>query len=211
MKNKNILAGLLFTLNIAAIQVPDWYQQMDNILNNLEQFGGEVTEQIAFMDEWNEKLKPWCSELRKRGNERKALFACIRTEAQNYDRTISNLETTIAKKNNNIIDTKKNIAALENEIATLNIKLARLENKIEELKAAYATLLDLNEDKADELIAQINTLKEAYDDMIKKRDVLRKTLESFYQCVKAHDYEENTDMFAFAKEIGCDMEGKEPR
>ena len=63
-----------------------------------------------------------------------------------------------------------------------------------------------DEEKVDGLINEIDELQTAYKYMISERDKLRKTLEIFYQYIKAHDYDEHTDMLKFAEELGCEVD-----
>ncbi len=206
MNSKKLITLIsCFTLNIYAVEVPSWYENYETILNKIDSLEEELKQQIAFNQKWDEKLKPWCAELRQRGADRDAVFACVKSEFNKLDREGKNLESTIAKRNNTIIDLKKKIEQLENTIAELNQSIALLEKEILELKSAYVTLFELDEEKAESMISEIDQLREAYEVMIKEREKLRKTLEMFYQCIKAHDHDENVDMHKFAEEIGCPM------
>lgn len=202
-----LLSAILLSAQAHAdVSVPEWYHSVDNLLNQLQQVRSDINDQIAYNRVWGQNLAPWCAALEEQNKLRKDLHACIKNSFAQKDAEINSLNTTLNERKSTILALDVNISNLEGVISGLNNDLSNLEKEILRLQESFKTLLELDAEKANALLADIASLKNLFVEMETEREIFRGTLQSFYQCVNAYNYTARTDNAKLSSDLDCAAE-----
>ena len=206
-----LLSFISTGISAVTVQTPEWVNQVDGVLAQVQIIQQALTQDIALFLQWQQTLEVLFKDFEVREAERNKLFAALREKVNTLQSQLVLAETEkvaqLEEKNKIIQELESQIAALraetQQEIEKLNKLIAEVNTELEDTRHAYATLIDSNAEKAEALIAQLISIKQAYSNMVDSRTTFLATLDRFVNTTRSYLSNEG----AATHELGIELIG----
>jgi septal ring factor EnvC (AmiA/AmiB activator) len=197
----NIAVASLLLVGIAQTvptEMPAWLGQVDTILAGVHGMYDMFIQDTELYANLTGTLETMFSDFDRRDAERKKLFELVRCKINVLNSQVISSANQIAEKNAQIRDLEAEILAIRHdtqaEIDRLNDVINALNIELNATREAYATLVDINEEKAELLISQLSLVKQAYAGMLDSRSSFMATLNHFINRTRVHLAKSGLDM-----------------
>lgn len=164
---------------VLAVEVPDFALQIDSLLSQISSVTTAIDANKAEYAMWGTKADEAKPQMDLHDAKRVGIMSCLRT---NFNTLVATLDACLAEKAQMIENADLQKTDLNNQIeqetssgkSAIKSKqdsLATCTASLEKLKISIKTLLELDEAKADEIIAAFNLINSKYDLLKAERDV----------------------------------------
>lgn len=221
MKMRMITLGFFMVscVNARSLEVPDWVNNVDCIIAGVQGIEEMLLDDARLYQHWNKSLEGMFCDFERREADRTKLFCVVREKVSLLQSQIALSESDKASKleesEATIQELQSTIATIredaQEEVARLNALVETLNQQIKEAREAYATLVNLDGQKAEALISELTAIKQAYTGMIDERTTFIATLDRFVKRTRAFMAKSGTDMNTLGVElIGQSYHDAEP-
>ena len=159
------------------VEIPDWHNTVNSYFKLLGSTSELLSEEATWYTVWLTHVNNLDSIRSRVDSMRRQVYACIPNGFTVIDTEILQCSNNKEQKDVLIISLLNMISTLEQSIATLNISISDIHNQINSIKLATATILDIQEDKVEELESALQSMLQAQQTFEEEREYLKKQLE----------------------------------
>lgn len=186
----------------SSAEIHEWENQVEGLLTSLDGIGDALEQDIHLYQELQDNLNELMGELDNSQEGRQHLFCCISNQFEQrqaeFDQIQEDMASIINDQEDSIIFLHEQINSIrletQAEVEELNGMIEQLNQELMQAREAYATLVDLNGDRAQELIETLSEFKQKYSTMVEQRARFLATLDTFMN--RAYGHFENEAMQA---------------
>lgn len=197
----NIAIASLLLVGIAQTvptEMPAWLGQVDTILAGVHGMYDMFVRDTELYANLTNTLEVMFTDFDRRDIERKKLFELVRCKINVLNSQVILSASQLIEQNAKIRDLESEIFAIRHEtqaeMCRLNDIINTLNIELDAAREAYATLVDINEEKAELLISQLALVKQAYAGMLNSRGSFMETLNHFINRTRIHLAKSGLDM-----------------
>ena len=185
------------------VELPEWYSQVDSLLGAMDGMADQFDVDAQLYAQVSRSLDGVLSRFDYSVSERNYFLDRMEEALSQYEVQLEELgsqkDEVIADLQGQLIDLRDQATQ---EIDELNARILQLNDDLNAVRQAYATVVDLNEDRAQELIETLTDLKTKYSIMVDQRAVLLASVEHVVEKTGEHYSQGSQAINAFANEHG---------
>ena len=180
--------------------LPSWYGEAKSYLKELNG-DGIFNNDINWYRKWNENIIESYSTIDSIDIIRKQVYACIPEAFNKKAVEIAGCQSISTEKDVVITQLNKQIKVLEEAVSSLTQIIINLENDIQNAALAIKVLLDMQDDKIDDLEAALYSLRNKHTLLTQERDLFRIILNRYYQQLALDSYQDIHETEQVKKEL----------